>query len=53
MGVSLLGTEWVIYLASGLATVLEVTELLDLEGMEARGEACELTMQLSEVLGGL
>lgn len=53
VGVSLLGTEWVVYLASGLATVLEVTELLDLDGVEARGEACELTLQLSEVLGGL
>ena len=53
VGVTLLGTEWVVDLASGLATVLEITELLDLEGVDAWGEASELTRQLSEVLGGL
>ena len=53
VGVSLLGTEWVVNLSSGLATVLEVTELLDLEGVHARREASELTLHLSEFLGGL
>lgn len=43
MRVTVLGTEWVIDVASRLASVLQITVLVNLEGMEARLDVLELS----------
>ena len=43
MRVTVLGTEWVIDVAGRLATVLQITVLVNLEGMEARLDVLELS----------
>ena len=49
VGVATVGTEWVIDLTSRLATVLQVAELVDLEGVEAWLESLELTLSLIHI----
>ena len=43
MRVTVLGTEWVIDVTSGLTAVLQITVLVNLEGMEARLNVLELS----------
>jgi hypothetical protein len=50
MRVAVLGTEWVIDVAGGLAAVLQITVLVDLEGMEARFDVFELSDDGSKIV---
>ena len=49
--VATVGTEWVIDLTSRLATVLQIAELVDLEGVETWLESLELTNDGGKIMG--